>query len=134
MYRSLNFLQFGQQLTVALRFSARSTKLSGKAKKPSNQAINEKDIRYNPWQAIRLMKAYSHLSFDETVDLCVHLNVNPKIGDQLVRGTAMLPAGTGTKISVAVLCPEGYEEAAKQAGADLVDTNTIMEQVVRQPM
>jgi len=109
MYRTLGFLQLKQQLTIAVRFAARSTKASAKRKQQADQVVSEKDIRYNPWQAIRLMKAYSHISFDETVDLCVHLNVNPKIGDQLVRGTAVLPAGTGTKVAVAVLCPEGYE-------------------------
>jgi large subunit ribosomal protein L1 len=52
--------------------------------------------------------------------------VNPKVGEQIVRGTAVMPAGTGKKVIVAVLCPEGYEQAAKEAGADMVDTNLIM--------
>lgn len=130
MLRSLVLLQTGRQLAMSVRFAARASK-TRRAKSPQNRQISEKDIRYNPWQAIRLMKAYSHSSFDETVDLCVHLNVNPKIGDQLVRGSAVLPAGTGTKVVVAVLCPEGYEEDAKNAGADIVDSAQILEQVTR---
>lgn len=128
MYRPLRLLQVGYELTFVSRFAARNTKKTTTKKQP-DQVVLEKDIRYNPWQAIRLMKAYSHVAFEETVDLCVHLNVNPKVGDQLVRGTAVLPAGTGNKVKVAVLCPDGFEDAAKEAGADIVDSNVILEQV-----
>jgi ribosomal protein L1 len=56
------------------------------------------------------MKAFSHISFGETVELYVHFNVNPKVDGQIVRGTVLMLAGTDKKIIVAILCPQGYEQ------------------------
>lgn len=99
------------------------------ATKTADTQLKEKDIRYNPWQAIRLAKAHVHTSFDETVELCIHLGVNPKVGDQIVRGTAVMPSGTGKSVVLAALCPPQYMEKAKLAGADIVDSNKIIAQI-----
>lgn len=54
-----------------------------------------KHLEYNPWQAIHLVKVHSLAGFEETVDLVVRINVNPKNGEQIVRGSAVMPSGTG---------------------------------------
>ena len=59
---------------------------------------------YNPVQALELMRLHTYTSFEESVEICVRLNVNPKNGEQIVRGTANLPAGLGKSVTTAVLC------------------------------
>lgn len=55
-------------------------------------------------QALQLMRLHSFASFKESVEICVRLNVNPKHGEQIVRGTANLPAGLGKSVKIGVLC------------------------------
>ena len=54
-----------------------------------------KQLEYNPWQAIHLVKMHANCSFEETIDFIVRINVNPKNGDQIVRGSAVMPSGIG---------------------------------------
>lgn len=121
-------------LTKLFRFAQFSSRFSTQkaatktGDKPSNPG-KESALIYNPWQAIRLLRAHTHIAYDETVDVCIHLNVNPKIGDHIVRGTAVMPAGTGKKVVVAALCPPDMTELAKQSGADIVDPAVIFDQV-----
>jgi|JI6StandDraft_1071083.scaffolds.fasta_scaffold1128265_1 large subunit ribosomal protein L1 len=61
---------------------------------------------YNPVQALHLMRLHTFTSFPESVEVCIRLNVNPKNGEQIVRGTANLPAGLGKEIKTAILCSE----------------------------
>ena len=72
------------------------------------------------------MRAHSFTSFTETVDVCIQLGVNPKNGDQIVRGSAFMPAGLGKTTKVAVLCDESQREDLSKAGADLFIDNDEM--------
>lgn len=66
----------------------------------------DKLITYNPFQALQLVRAHTFTSFTETVEVCIQLGVNPKNGEQIVRGSAFMPAGLGKTTKVAVLCDE----------------------------
>jgi large subunit ribosomal protein L1 len=65
--------------------------------------------------------------YDESVDLSIKLNVNPKKTDQLVRGTALMPAGLGKKVRVAVFTSDVYAQTALDAGADMAGEYLIDE-------
>ena len=67
-------------------------------------STEDKKIEYNPFQALQLLKVHSFTSFTETVEVCIQLGVNPKNGDQIVRGSAFMPAGLGKTTKVAVFC------------------------------
>lgn len=73
------------------------------------------------------MRLHAFTSFEESVEICVRLNVNPKNGEQVVRGTANLPAGLGKTTSIAVFCNnDEYEELKKQGleiDVHIKDTN-----------
>jgi len=68
-------------------------------------------------EAVGKLKGFSAAKFDQTVDLCVHLGIDPKQADQLVRGSVSLPHGTGKSKRVIAFCPTDKVEAAKAAGA-----------------
>lgn len=67
--------------------------------------------------------------FDETVEIALKLGVDPRHADQMVRGAVVLPAGTGKKVRVAVFAKDAKADEARAAGADLVGTDEIVEQV-----
>ena len=70
---------------------------------------------YNPVQALHLMRLHAFTTFEESVEICIRLNVNPKNGEQIVRGTANLPAGLGKTITTAVLCTNNEWEELQEA-------------------
>ncbi len=75
---------------------------------------------YSLEQAAALMKDISYVKFDASVDIDVRLGVDPRKADQMVRGVATLPNGTGKTVRVLVLCTPDKEAEAKEAGADYV--------------
>jgi large subunit ribosomal protein L1 len=75
---------------------------------------------YTPLEAVKLLKSLETANFDETVELHMKLGVNPRHADQLVRGTLMLPHGTGKSIRVAVFAKGEKVTEAEDAGADVV--------------
>ena len=75
---------------------------------------------YTPLEAARLLKAMETANFDETVEIHIKLGVNPRHADQQVRGTVMLPHGTGKTLRVAVFAKGEKATEAEQAGADIV--------------
>lgn len=75
---------------------------------------------YAPAEAVELAAKTSPVKFDATVELHVRLNVDPKQADQNIRGTVVLPAGSGKQAKVAVFADGAEAEAAKKAGADIV--------------
>nr|Q3ATP8.1 RecName: Full=Large ribosomal subunit protein uL1; AltName: Full=50S ribosomal protein L1 [Chlorobium chlorochromatii CaD3] len=75
---------------------------------------------YELAEAIEKVKEVTTTKFDATVDVAVKLGVDPRHADQVVRGTVMLPHGTGKTVSVLVICKETKAEEAKEAGADFV--------------
>lgn len=84
---------------------------------------------YNLKDAVELVKKCAYVKFDETVDLALRLGVDPKRSDQMVRGTTVLPHGTGKKIRILVFAKGEKEQEARQAGADVVGGDELMEKV-----
>ncbi|MGB3617650.1 MAG: 50S ribosomal protein L1 [Catalinimonas sp.] len=80
----------------------------------------EADKDYTLDEAANLVKETSFVKFDASVDLDVRLGVDPRKADQMVRGVATLPHGTGKNVRVLVLCTPDKEEEAREAGADMV--------------
>ena len=81
--------------------------------------------------ALKLVKDNSKRKFVESVDVAVRLGVDAKKSDQQVRGSTVLPAGTGKSVRVAVFCPPGEKaEAAKAAGAEIVGMDDLAEKML----
>ncbi len=85
--------------------------------------------RYSLEEAIKTIKENSYCKFDETVEIVARLGVNPKHADQMVRGTCALPNGTGKKVRVLVFAAGEKEAEAKEAGADFVGSDDIVEKI-----
>lgn len=83
------------------------------------------ETRYQPRQAIDIVKSVAFAKFDETVEIAVRLGVDPKHADQAVRGTVVLPAGTGKSVRVLVIAAGDKAREAEAAGADYVGTEYI---------
>src|SRR6476469_10014443 len=90
-------------------------------------AATKRDIatKYQPKQAIELVKSAAFAKFDETVEIAVRLGVDPRHADQVVRGTVVLPAGTGKSVRVLVIAAGDKAREAEAAGADYVGTEYI---------
>ena len=90
-------------------------------------AATKRDIatRYQAKAAIDLVKSAAFAKFDETVEVAVRLGVDPRHADQVVRGTVVLPAGTGKTVKVLVIAAGEKAREAEQAGADFVGTEYI---------
>ncbi len=102
-------------------------KLSKRAK-----AIAEKIDRtklYAVTDALTLLKETANAKFDESIDVAVQLGIDAKKSDQVVRGSVVLPAGTGKSVRVAVFAQGEKAEQAKAAGADVVGMEDLAEQV-----
>lgn len=95
--------------------------------KKYNEAAKGRDIalRYEPKKAIELVKQASFAKFDETVEVAVRLGVDPRHADQVVRGTVVLPAGTGKTVRVLVIAAGEKAREAEAAGADYVGTEYV---------
>ena len=79
--------------------------------------------------AMTIVKATATAKFDEAVDVAVNLGIDAKKSDQTVRGSVVLPAGTGKKVRVAVFAPGDKAQAAKAAGADIVGMEDLAESI-----
>ncbi|HBR17053.1 MAG: 50S ribosomal protein L1 [Deltaproteobacteria bacterium RIFCSPLOWO2_12_FULL_43_16] len=99
--------------------------------KKFNAAIAKVDSSklYNLDDAVKLVPETTVAKFDETVDLAVRLGVDPKQPEQMVRGTVVLPNGTGKKVRVLVFAKGEKEKEAKDAGADFVGGDDLIEKV-----
>lgn len=84
---------------------------------------------YQPDEAFALLKEVSTVKFSETVDVAVNLGIDPRKSDQVVRGSSVLPNGTGKTVRVAVFAQGEQADAAKAAGADIVGFEDLAEQV-----
>ena len=81
-------------------------------------------------EALSILKNNSKVKFVESVDVAVRLGIDAKKSDQQVRGSTVLPAGTGKSVRVAVFCPPGEKaEAAKAAGAEIVGMDDLAEKM-----
>lgn len=77
-------------------------------------------VKFKPDEAVRMVKDLAFAKFDETVDLATSLSVDPRKADQIVRGTVVLPHGTGKTVRVLVVAQGEKEKEAIDAGADYV--------------
>ena len=85
--------------------------------------------RYTPREALELLKDLDGAKFDESVEAHVHLNVDPRRADQMVRGTLMLPNGTGKTRRVAVFAEGEKAREAEEAGADVVGSDDLASRI-----
>jgi len=84
---------------------------------------------YSPSEALALVKQTARAKFDETVEVALKLGVDPRHADQQVRGTVVLPHGTGRKVRVAVFAKGEKAREAEQAGADIVGAEDLAAQI-----
>ena len=95
------------------------------------EAIKDIDlmVKYDVNEAMALTVQTGKAKFDETVDVALNLGVNPKYSDQMVRGAVSLPHGLGKTVRVAAFCKGDKEAEAREAGADFVGGDDLIEQV-----
>jgi len=91
-----------------------------------------KNFAYEPAEAIRNTIATAKAKFDETIELHVRLGVDPRQADQQVRGTVVLPNGTGKTVKVLVIAKGEKAEIAQQAGADIVGAEEIIAKIMNE--
>ena len=89
----------------------------------------DRDLAYAPLEAVRLAKEGAKKTFDETVEVAFRLGIDPRKADQMVRGTVNLPHGTGKTARVLVFANGDKADAAREAGADFVGSDDMLEKV-----
>jgi large subunit ribosomal protein L1 len=89
----------------------------------------DRNKRYELEEGIKLLVESAYAKFDEGVDLAIRLGVDPKKADQMVRGTVVLPNGTGKKVRVLVFAKGQKEKEALEAGADIVGGEDLIEKI-----
>ncbi|MGE3062985.1 MAG: 50S ribosomal protein L1 [bacterium] len=94
-----------------------------------NTKLVDKTKRYSIDEAIDIMKSTKKAKFDETVEVAMALGVDPKKSDQMVRGAATLPNGTGKTVRVLVFANGDKAKEAQEAGADIVGEDDIIEKI-----
>jgi large subunit ribosomal protein L1 len=99
-------------------------KTHGKKYRAAAEKVNA-TTTYNPKAALELVKGAAFAKFDETVEVAVRLGVDPRHADQAVRGTVVLPAGTGKTVRVLVIAVGDKAKEAEAAGADFVGSEFI---------
>jgi large subunit ribosomal protein L1 len=103
---------------------------NGKRYKGADELIDE-NREYMPAEAIGLIKRFPDAKFDETVEIAFRLGVDPRKADQIVRGTVSLPNGTGRSVRVAVFAQGPKATEAREAGADVVGGEELVEEVMK---
>lgn len=89
----------------------------------------DREKLYTLKDAVAALKKSPKVKFNESIDLCFDLNVDPKKSDQMIRGTVVLPHGTGKTVRIAVFCKGEAEKDAKKAGADFIGAEDLIEKV-----
>src|SRR5438270_8914976 len=100
----------------------------GKNYRAARAAI-DRERQYSPAEAIRLIKSFPDKKFDETIEVHVRLGLNVRHAEQQLRGTLMLPHGTGRESRVAVFAEGDKAREAQEAGADVVGTADLAKQI-----
>lgn len=103
----------------------------GKNYKESIKLVDKANL-YDPMEAFDLVTKVSRAKFDETVELHVKLGVDSRHADQQVRGAIVLPHGTGKTRKVLVFCKPEKEDEAKEAGADFVGGQELVEKIQKE--
>ncbi|EAJ7102622.1 50S ribosomal protein L1 [Campylobacter upsaliensis] len=102
------------------KITKRLQELTKKIDSEKNYVLNE---------AVDVVKTLASAKFDETVEIALKLNVDPRHADQMVRGSVVLPAGTGKKVRVAVIAKDAKADEAQAAGADIVGSDDLVEEI-----
>jgi large subunit ribosomal protein L1 len=100
----------------------------GKKYREASKLVEEEKL-YQPDEALALLKKLSYVKFDPTVELHMQLGVDPRHADQMVRGTASLPAGSGKEVKVLVFAQGDKVNEAEAAGADFVGLDDYIKQI-----
>lgn len=102
-----------------------------KNSKRFNELLKKVDCEkiYNLDEAVQIVKTLASAKFDETVEIALKLNVDPKYADQMVRGSVVLPAGTGKKVRVGVVAKDLKADEAQAAGADIVGAEDLIDEI-----
>src|SRR5438034_6843626 len=93
------------------------------------KSLFDREHEYSPAEAVRLLKEMQTAKFDETVEVHFRLGLNVRHADQQLRGTLMLPHGTGSDVRVAVFAEGEKAKEAEQAGADVVGSADLATQI-----
>src|SRR6201998_426237 len=101
---------------------------TGKRLRKAYEGVDPTDS-HPPDEAVKLIKERSSAKFDETVEIAMNLNIDPRKPDQNLRGTVMLPHGTGKTVRVAVFARGDRAKEAESAGADVVGAEDLAEKV-----
>jgi large subunit ribosomal protein L1 len=107
------------------------TKIMATLTKKRKLALSKYDSTkaYSLEEATKIIKEISSTKFDSSVDLSIFLGIDPKKGNQMVRGTVNLPHGSGKKVRILVLCTPDKEAEAKAAGADYVGLDDYIQKI-----
>jgi large subunit ribosomal protein L1 len=105
---------------MAKKISKRKQALLEKIDKEKNYSIEE---------AVKTVKELKSAKFDETVEVALNLNVDPRHADQMIRSSVVLPHGTGKKVTVAVFAKGDKIDEAKAAGADLIGDDDLLKEI-----
>ena len=102
--------------------------MAKKISKRFQELLKKVDVekKYNMEEALANIKNLASAKFDETIEIALKLNVDPRHADQMVRGSVVLPAGTGKNVRVAVVAKDVKADEAKAAGADLVGSDELI--------
>jgi len=105
--------------------------MAKKVNKKREELLKKIDIAkaYSIEESMNLIKDLKSAKFDETVEVALNLNVDPRHADQMIRGSVVLPNGTGKTVRVAVFAKGAKIDEAKEAGADFTDTDALIEQI-----
>ncbi len=105
--------------------------MSGKKYKAVAALVDRAKL-YSIEEAVGLAKKTARTKFDETVDLALRLGVDPKQADQMVRGTVVLPHGTGKKVKILVFAKGEKDKEARDAGADYVGADDMADKIQKE--
>lgn len=101
---------------------------TGKRMKQVREGLDRSKL-YGIDDAVKMIKERAKAKFDETIEVAFNLGVDPRHADQMVRGVAQLPNGTGRTVRVAVFAKDAKAEEAKAAGADIVGAEDLVQEV-----
>jgi len=96
------------------------------------QTMVEEGKVYSIGEAVEILKSMPHVKFDETLEVSCNLNADPKKSDQMIRSSVVLPHGTGRNIRVLVFCEPEKEQIAKDAGADFVGGQELIDKISKE--
>ncbi|MBD3264980.1 MAG: 50S ribosomal protein L1 [Candidatus Omnitrophica bacterium] len=94
--------------------------------------LGEKEKNYSLKESVEILKKMPQAKFDETVEISGKLSADPRHSDQMIRGSVLLPHGTGKQIKVLVFCEPAKEDEAKAAGADHIGSQELADKILKE--